>query len=124
LNEVKSGTELDVWQCRSRVSLRSTRACSGSGEIGQQIGQIGWRMMNFSFILMALCQTEIGQNWLEYRKRSASVARIERSEIRDGARHVATPIPGFAALNPGYACWRYPRASRAGRSFAADVALP
>ena len=35
---------------------------------------------------------------------SASVAWIERSEIQGSVRREATPVPGFAALNPGYAC--------------------
>jgi len=33
-----------------------------------------------------------------------TVARIERSEIRDRPVNGAPPPPGFAALNPGYSC--------------------
>jgi len=35
---------------------------------------------------------------------NTTVARIERSEIRDRRRHAV--LPGFAALNPGYTATR------------------
>ena len=65
LNEVKSGSVRIAGKGDDRgnelkpfVAVQRVRqpgyACSGSGEIGQQIGQISWRIANFSFILMVL----------------------------------------------------------------------
>jgi hypothetical protein len=33
---------------------------------------------------------------------AGTAARVERSETRELHRHTRTPIPDFAALNPGY----------------------
>jgi hypothetical protein len=92
-SEIRDG--LQGWIAESRITLRSIRATLATRYNNRQIQDAG--VIRFAY---SLCR-EILVAALNISP--ASVARIERSEIRGLAFGAELPFPDFAPLNPGYA---------------------